>query len=120
MVPALDYVPAMNILHAITLAALLHHTPVAAPVCHSGTVSYKFVGTPGSTFTYAGERYSIPARGSIELLTSEKVYLAANGRTLPLDVWPIDAFGTRTVPVQAVSDSPEQTAPVNTLNTVNN
>ena len=111
----------MNILHAITLAALLHRSPVAAPVCHSGTVSYKFVGAPGATFIYAGERYAIPANGSIELLTSEKVYLAANGRTLPLEVWPIDAFGTRTVPVQTVqpSGSEQQTAPVNSLNTIN-
>lgn len=110
----------MNILHAITLAALLHHTPIAAPVCHKGTVSYKFVGTPGATFTYAGERWSIPANGSIELLTSETVYLAANGRSLPLDVWPIDAFGTRTVPVQAAPPDAmaEQVAPVNPLNVV--
>lgn len=121
MVPPLEYVQGMHILHAITLAALLHHTPVAAPVCHTGTVSYKFVGSPGAMFTYAGERFSIPANGSIELLTSETVYVAANGRTLPLDVWPIDAFGTRTVPVQqAQTSDPEQTAPVNPLNTVNN
>jgi hypothetical protein len=110
----------MNILHAITLAALLHHSPVTAPVCHKGTVSYKFVGTPGATFMYAGERFSIPADGSIELLTSETVYLAANGRSLPLDVWPIDAFGTRTVPVQTTPPdaSAEQVAPVNPLNTI--
>jgi hypothetical protein len=72
----------MNILHAITLAALLHHAPMTAPVCHKGTVSYKFVGTPGATFVYAGDRYSIPANGSIELLTSDTVYLAANGRSM--------------------------------------
>jgi hypothetical protein len=110
----------MNILHAITLAALLHHSPVAAPVCHKGTVSYKFVGSPGATFTYAGERFSIPANGSIELLTSDTIYLAANGRSLPLDVWPIDAFGTRTVPVQEAPPDAmaEQVAPVNPLNTI--
>ena len=115
----------MNILHAITLAALLHHSPIAAPVCHKGTVSYKFVGSPGATFMYAGERYSIPANGSIELLTNDTIYLAANGRPLPLDVWPIDAFGTRTVPVQSAAPdaSAEQVAPVNPLNaisTINN
>ncbi|MEA2239878.1 MAG: hypothetical protein QOC81_4602 [Thermoanaerobaculia bacterium] len=110
----------MNILHAITLAALLHHSPTAAPVCHKGTVSYKFVGSPGATFTYAGERFAIPANGSIELLTSETVYLAANGRSLPLDVWPIDAFGTRTVPVQTAQPdaSAQRIAPVNPLNVV--
>jgi hypothetical protein len=105
MVPTLEYVAAMNILHAITLAAFLHHSPVPMPVCHAGTVSYKFTGTPGANFVYAGDRYSIPASGWIELLSSEKVYLAANGRALPLDVWPIDAFGTRTVPLQAVPET---------------
>src|SRR5258708_38877209 len=90
----------MNILHAITLAALLHHAPMTAPVCHKGTVSYKFVGTPGATFVYGGDRYSIPANGSIELLTSDTGYLAANGRPLPLDEWPIAAFGTRAAPGQ--------------------
>ena len=62
----------MNILHAITLAALLHRSPVTAPVCHSGTVSYKFVGAPGAVFASWCARYSIPASGSIELLTGEK------------------------------------------------
>jgi hypothetical protein len=104
----------MNILHAITLAALLHHAPTAPAVtCHTGTVSYKFVGTPGATFTYAGAKYSVPPSGSIELLgDSATVYLAANGRTLPLDVWPIDAFGTRTVPVQQPATSVDNSTPV--------
>lgn len=106
----------MNLLHAITLAALLHHAPAAPAVtCHTGTVSYKFVGAPGATFTYAGAKYSVPASGWIELIDSGKVYLAANGRTLPLDVWPIDAFGTRTVPIQQT-----ETATDNTPNTINN
>jgi hypothetical protein len=98
----------MNILHAITLAALLHHAPASMPVCTSGTVSYKFAGAPGSTFTYGGTQYSVPASGWIELIAekSDRSYLAANGRTLPLDVWPIDAFGTRTVPLQPVTSSP--------------
>jgi hypothetical protein len=108
----------MHILQAITLAALLHHAP-AAPVvtCHTGTVSYKFTGTPGATFTYAGAKYSVPASGWIELLgDGGKVYLAANGRTLPLDVWPMDAFGTRTVPVQPPAETSDNSTPV----TINN
>ena len=98
----------MNILHAITLAALLHHAPAPVVVCHTGTVSYRFVGTPGATFTYGGTRYSLPTAGSIELLSeqTDHNYLAANGRTLPLDVWPIDAFGTRTVPLQNAQTMP--------------
>src|SRR4051794_22563652 len=110
MVPALEYVRAMNILHAITLAALLHQAPAPVVTCTSGTVSYKFVGIPGATFVYSGARYAIPASGWIELLSEQKVYVAANGRTLPLDVWPIDAFGTRTVPVQTIQSGPS--APV--------
>ena len=109
----------MNILHAITLAALLHGSPAPAPVCHSGTVSYRFVGTPGAMFVYSGTRYAIPATGWVELLSGEKIYLAANGRTLPLDVWPVDAFGTRTVPVQMGAADSGQTAPINTFNTIN-
>jgi len=111
----------MNILHAITLAALLHHAP-AAPVvtCHTGTVSYRFTGTPGATFTYGGTQYSVPQSGSIELLSEggDKVYLAASGRTLPLDVWPIDAFGTRTVPLQTTQSTPSSSdsAPIATIN----
>jgi len=107
----------MNILHAITLAALLHHAPAAPAVtCHTGTVSYKFVGAPGATFTYAGAKYSIPPSGWIELIDGGKVYLAASGRTLPLDVWPIDAFGTRTVPVQQAETATDNSTP----STINN
>ena len=93
----------MNILQAITLAALLHRSPVAHPVvCQSGTVSYRFTGAPGSVFTYGGAHYAVPSAGWIELLGegTDRTYLASTGRSLPLDVWPIDAFGTRTVPLQ--------------------
>jgi hypothetical protein len=108
----------MNILHAITLAALLHSSPAPVPVCHSGTVSYRFVGTPGATFAYGGTQYAVPASGWVELLSErgDKAYLAANGRTLPLDVWPIDAFGTRTVPLQA----PPAAGDGGTISTINN
>ena len=110
----------MNILHAITLAALLHHAPAPVVTCHTGTVSYKFVGAPGATFAYGGTKYLVPNSGWIELLSErdDKVYLAANGRTLPLDVWPIDAFGTRTVPLQDASTTPARSdnAPISTIN----
>lgn len=110
----------MNILHAITLAAFLHHSPAPMVTCHTGTVSYKFVGTPGATFVYEGAQYSVPRSGWVELLAGAgpKEYLAANGRSLPLDVWPIDAFGTRTVPLQEVASTPAASAPppVSTIN----
>ena len=111
----------MNILHAITLAALLHRSPAPMPVCHSGTVSYKFVGTPGATFVYEGSQYSVPRSGWIELLAGAgpKEYRAANGRAVPLDVWPIDPFGTRTVPLQDASNAPASMSPA-PISTINN
>jgi hypothetical protein len=111
----------MNILHAITLAALLRHAPAPMPVCHSGTVSYKFIGTAGATFVYEGAQYSVPRSGWIEILAGAgpKTYLAASGKDLPLDVWPIDAFGTRTVPLQELTSAPAESAPA-PMSTINN
>lgn len=94
------------IIEAIALTALLSRRPIAEPVvtCHKGTVSYKFVGAPGTTFRYMGEAYSVPKGGSIELIGhgGDKEYEFAD-RRLPLEVWPIDAFGTRTVPLPKTS-----------------
>jgi hypothetical protein len=108
----------MHILHAIMLAALLHNAPAPGVVCHAGAVSYKFVGIPGSTFRYGGTQYSVPDIGWIELLSarSDKAYLGANGRILPLDVWPIDAFDTRTVVLQTTAPSAGSGGSIVTLN----
>ena len=90
------------LIEAITLAALLSRSPIAEPVvtCHHGTVSYKFVGAPGTTFRYMNETYSVPKRGWIELVRDggDTTYQFAD-RTLELEVWPINEFGTRTVPL---------------------
>jgi hypothetical protein len=67
--------------------------------CHIETVSYKFVGDPGTTFRYDGETWTVPQSGSIELLASRADEYQVNGRSLPLNVWPKDAFGMRTVPL---------------------
>jgi hypothetical protein len=93
------------IIEAITLAALLHR-PAPNVTCHAGAVSYKFVGAPGTQFTYTGKPYTVPQRGWIELIShgSDSKY-AANGRDLPLDVWPIDDFGTRTVPLPTAKEA---------------
>lgn len=90
------------ILEAISLAALLSRCPVAEPVvtCHRGTVSYRFAGRPGTTFLYMGAMYSVPEKGSIELSGhgGDRAYRIGD-RSLPLEVWPADEFGTRTVPL---------------------
>jgi hypothetical protein len=44
----------------------------------------------------------MPATGSIELIASRNhTDYEIGGRQLPLDVWPIDQFGSRTVPLPA-------------------
>lgn len=69
--------------------------------CGIKTVGYRFVGVPGQTFRYEGDEYAVPAGGAIELISSRRkvAEYQANGHTLPLDVWPIDQFGFRTVPL---------------------
>lgn len=89
----------------LDLGALLQRANAAPPqvkslTCHISTVSYRFVGEPGSEFRYAGERYVVPREGSIEVLAAkgETEYEVVGGRR-PLEVWPRDEFGTRTVPL---------------------
>ena len=69
--------------------------------CGIRTVGYRFVGTPGQRFRYEGDEYVVPAGGTIELIASRRptAEYEANGVALPLDVWPIDQFGFRTVPL---------------------
>jgi hypothetical protein len=100
MVLILDIEAAMNIMPAILLASIFSGTPAPAVTCHGATVSYRFVGVSGTVFTYGGHQYAVPTSGWIELVKerSQSVYLAG-GKSLPLDVWPIDGFGTRRVPL---------------------
>ena len=53
----------------MVLTAIRHDTAAApsAHGCHVRVVSHRFVGAPGTTFAYEGERYSIPRSGVIEL-----------------------------------------------------
>ena len=92
----------------IDLTALFSRAPkTASPTatCHITTTSHRFVGNPGSTFRYDGETFRIPARGWIELVASPKAttYEMA-GRSLPLNVFPRDGFGTETVQLPNVTD----------------
>ncbi len=77
--------------------------------CHKGAVSYKFVGTPGTKFSYGGDAYVLPIEGWIELISDPHAsdYQLA-GKKLPVDVGPLDAFGTRTVtvPMPGSPDAP--------------
>jgi hypothetical protein len=97
-------IAALNI--QIDLGALIHgmHRGDAKPpvtTCGISTVSYRFVGEPGTEFRYDGDSYRVPNTGSIELIASKgrTTYEAGRSNSLPLDVWPRDEFGTRTVPL---------------------
>lgn len=82
--------------------SIFHWHPASKPVvtCGIHTVSYRFVGEPGMEFTYRGTKYVVPASGWIELLAhGEAATYQVADRALPLSVWPLDDFGTRTVPL---------------------
>ena len=86
-------------LAALSLTAILNR-PAPTVTCQSGAVSYKFVGAPGTTFNYMDKPYTVGPRGWIELIGHGPASkYSANGRDLPLDVWPMDDFGMRTVPL---------------------
>jgi hypothetical protein len=68
--------------------------------CHIATVSYRFIGDAGTEFRYDGDTWRIPPAGSIELVASRTATTYEVGRRLlPLEVWPRDGFGTRTIPL---------------------
>lgn len=68
--------------------------------CGITTVGYRFTGKPGQKFEYAGDEYEIPVEGFVELIADKrKTSYRTEGRTLPLDVWPLDQFGLRVVPL---------------------
>jgi hypothetical protein len=86
----------------IDLSGLIRRAQKAEPVVTCGiyTVGYRFRGTPGQTFRYAGDSYTVPAEGWIELIADKhRTTYAINGHSLPLDVWPRDQFGFRDVPM---------------------
>jgi hypothetical protein len=66
--------------------------------CGIRTVSVLFIGEPGQPFAFDGDDYVVPLSGEIELIAGRrsKVYRIADQK-LPLETWPIDGFGRRTV-----------------------
>jgi hypothetical protein len=93
----------------IDLSALVRRGKAQEPVVSCGieTVGYRFVGKPGQQFRYAGETYTVPGEGSIELIATRRrtTTYAYEGRSLPLDVWPRDQFGLREVPLPPVNQN---------------
>jgi hypothetical protein len=86
----------------IDLSALIHRGAPPQPkvTCGIKTVGYRFVGKPGQTFRYAGDTYVIPKEGWVELIADKRrTTYAIDGKTLPLDVWPMNQFSFREVPL---------------------
>jgi len=89
----------ISILAAAAVAAQL-------TMCNIKTVSYKFTGTPGTEFRYDGSNYVIPKSGWIELVASKKATQADfNGSHVQLDLFPLDDFGARTIPLSTSAPS---------------
>jgi hypothetical protein len=96
------------VLAAITMnfGALFAGQQPAVPTttCHIRVVSHKFVGAPATVFSYAGDQYSIPPTGWIELIAEKGAdTYEFNGRALPLNIFPLDDFGTETISVPRMS-----------------
>lgn len=86
----------------IDLGSLVRTHRVQSPTvtCGIRTVGYRFAGVPGQEFRYAGDTYTIPAEGWIELIADRrKTTYRIHDRTLPLDGWPLNQFGFREVPL---------------------
>jgi len=91
----------------LTTPPIGRHNAAPKPTCNIKTVSYKFVGVPGTEFRYDGAKYVLPAGGSIELIASKKATEAevATNPHVPLDLFPLDEFGTRTISLTAAAPS---------------
>lgn len=85
----LDLTPLLRRRHAQTEAGV---------TCGIATVGYRFTGTAGQTFRYAGDTYTIPEEGVVELIAdSRSTTFSFEGRERPLDLWPRNQFGFREV-----------------------
>lgn len=79
-----------------------HRTKSPTVTCGIKTVGYHFMGAPGQKFRYAGENWTVPEEGWIELIADQRIttYRIGN-RTLPLNDFPLNQFGFREVPIPA-------------------
>lgn len=90
----------------IDLTGLIRRQERRAPevTCGIKVVGYHFAGRPGQQFRYAGETFTIPREGFVEVISLPRVttYMAG-GRTLPLEdgVSPLDGFSFRWITLPA-------------------
>lgn len=84
----------------IDLGALVRrHQQQQTPTvtCGIKVVGYHFTGKPGQEFKYAGETFTIPREGFVEVISVPRVSTyGVAGRDLPLDDGsPLDGFSLR-------------------------
>lgn len=81
-----------------------HNSVQAAHTCHIKFVSFAFTGAAGTSISYHGEKYTIPAAGRIELLAQQNEYtFEAAGYTLHVDdTTPRDEFGSANIHVDVL------------------
>ncbi|MGZ5431951.1 MAG: hypothetical protein ACXW31_00935 [Thermoanaerobaculia bacterium] len=75
-------------------------TSITGPkvTCGIKVVGYHIAGRPGQQFEYAGETFTIPREGFIEVISLPRVHhYSVDGRKLPLEdgVSPLDGFSFR-------------------------
>jgi hypothetical protein len=71
-----------------------HRTREPRVTCGIKTVGYRFEGKAGQQFRYAGDTYTVPEEGWIELIADRRnVTYRIDNRTIPLDGFPLNQFG---------------------------
>lgn len=93
----------------VDLAALFRRVEQKAPevTCGIKVVGYHIAGRPGQKFSYAGETFTIPREGFVEVISLPRVkHYTVDGRKLPLEdgVSPLDGFSFRwiTLPISKI------------------
>ena len=80
-----------------------------AVTCGIRTIGYRFVGAPGQKFRYAGENWTLPEEGWIELIADRRnTTYRIDNRTLPLADLPLDQFGFGEVQLPAAQSGTEK------------
>jgi len=90
----------------IDLGALVRHYKTKAPAvtCGIKVVGYHISGRPGQQFGYAGETFTIPREGFVEVISLPRVkHYTVDGRKLPLEdgVSQLDGFSFRWINLPA-------------------
>lgn len=93
----------------IDLGALVRRHDQKSPevTCGIKVVGYHFTGTPGQQFRYAGETFTIPREGFVEVISLPRVNsyaFAGKDRQLEDGVSPLDGFSFRWISLPSTGE----------------